>query len=47
MFSNADEALKFMKDENVEFVDVRFIDLPGVMQHFNVPTSSYVPSRMA
>ena len=42
MFSNADEALKFMKDENVEFVDVRFIDLPGVMQHFNVPTSSYV-----
>ena len=23
MFSNADEALKFMKDENVEFVDVR------------------------
>ncbi len=42
MFSNADEVLKFMKDEDVEFVDVRFIDLPGVMQHFNVPAASYV-----
>jgi len=40
MFSNADEALKFIKDEGVEFVDVRFCDLPGVMQHFNVPAVS-------
>ena len=37
MFSNADEVLKFIKDEDVKFVDVRFCDLPGVMQHFNVP----------
>jgi glutamine synthetase len=40
MFSNADEALKFIKDEGVEFVDVRFCDLPGIMQHFNVPAVS-------
>jgi glutamine synthetase len=40
MFSNADEALKFIQDEGVEFVDVRFCDLPGVMQHFNVPAAS-------
>jgi len=40
MFSNADEALKFIKDEEVKFVDVRFCDLPGVMQHFNVPAVS-------
>jgi glutamine synthetase len=40
MFSNADEVLKFIKDEDVKFVDVRFCDLPGVMQHFNVPAAS-------
>ena len=37
MFSNAEEVLTFIKDEDVKFVDVRFCDLPGVMQHFNVP----------
>ena len=40
MFSNADEVLEFIKDEDVKFVDVRFCDLPGVMQHFNVPAAS-------
>jgi glutamine synthetase len=40
MFSNADEVLRFIKDEGVKFVDVRFCDLPGVMQHFNVPAES-------
>jgi len=40
MFSNADEVLKYIKDEDVKFVDVRFCDLPGVMQHFNVPAKS-------
>jgi glutamine synthetase len=40
MFNNADEVLKYIKDEKVEFVDVRFTDLPGVQQHFNVPAQS-------
>ena len=40
MFSNADEVMKYIKDEDVKFVDVRFCDLPGVMQHFNVPAVS-------
>ena len=40
MFTHADEVLKFIKDEDVKFVDVRFCDLPGVMQHFNVPAVS-------
>ena len=39
-FSSPDEILKFIKDEGVKFVDVRFCDLPGVMQHFNVPAQS-------
>ena len=40
MFTNADEVLRFISDEDVKFVDVRFCDLPGVMQHFNVPAQS-------
>ncbi|MBV8179002.1 MAG: glutamine synthetase beta-grasp domain-containing protein, partial [Mycobacterium sp.] len=35
----ADDILKLVKDEQVEFVDVRFCDLPGVMQHFTIPAS--------
>jgi glutamine synthetase len=41
MFSNSEELLKYIKDERVEMVDVRFCDLPGVMQHFTVPVSSF------
>ena len=37
MFNSPDEVLRFIKDEGVEFVDVRFTDLPGVQQHFNTP----------
>ena len=38
IFSIADELLRFIKDEGGMFVDVRFCDLPGVMQQFNVPS---------
>src|SRR3954469_25743165 len=41
MFQNSEELLKYIKDEGVEMVDVRFCDLPGVMQHFTVPVSSF------
>ncbi|NED96645.1 type I glutamate--ammonia ligase [Phytoactinopolyspora alkaliphila] len=47
MFTNADELLKFVKDEGVEFVDVRFCDLPGVMQHLNVPASTFNADTIA
>jgi len=40
MFSKPEEVLEFIKNEDVKFVDVRFCDLPGVMQHFNVPAST-------
>ena len=33
------EVLAFAADEGVEIVDVRFCDLPGLMQHFSVPVS--------
>ena len=32
MFSSAEEVLRFIAEENVEFIDVRFCDLPGTMQ---------------
>ena len=41
MFKNASEAIKYIKDNEVEFVDVRFMDLPGVMQHFNIPAKAF------
>ena len=41
MFTSADEVLRFIKDEDVQFVDVRFCDLPGTMQHFTVPAESF------
>jgi glutamine synthetase len=44
MFANADELLKYVQDEGVEFIDVRFCDLPGVMQHFTVPVSTFGPA---
>ncbi|WP_028245524.1 type I glutamate--ammonia ligase [Pseudoclavibacter soli] len=37
MFKDSSEALKFIRDEDVKFVDIRFTDLPGVQQHFNLP----------
>jgi glutamine synthetase len=40
MFKNSDEVLKYIKDNGVTMVDVRFCDLPGVMQHFNIPVES-------
>ncbi|MEO8221292.1 MAG: type I glutamate--ammonia ligase [Specibacter sp.] len=40
MFKNAEEVLQFIKDEDVKFVDIRFTDLPGVQQHFNVPAKT-------
>ncbi|GAB2676455.1 type I glutamate--ammonia ligase [Thalassiella azotivora] len=41
MFKDSDEVLRYLKDNDVKFVDVRFCDLPGVMQHFNVPASGF------
>ena len=41
MFSSAEEAIAFTKEQDVKFVDVRFCDLPGVMQHFNIPVGAF------
>ena len=36
-----DELLAYIADEGVEIVDIRFCDLPGIMQHFTVPAGSF------
>ena len=41
MFQDAAELLSYIKDEDIETVDVRFCDLPGVMQHFTVPAGAF------
>jgi glutamine synthetase len=43
VFANPDELLRYIRNEGVKFVDVRFCDLPGVMQHFTVPVESFGP----
>ena len=37
----ADDILKQIKDDEVEYVDIRFCDLPGIVQHFSVPASAF------
>jgi glutamine synthetase len=36
--SSPDDVLAKIADEGIQFVDLRFCDLPGLMQHFSVPT---------
>ena len=40
MFSSPEEVLAYIKEEDIAFVDIRFTDLPGVQQHFNVPAKT-------
>ena len=32
----ADDIFKLVKDEKVEYVDIRFCDLPGSVQHLSL-----------
>jgi len=34
-----DDVLQLITDEGIEIVDVRFCDLPGLMQHFSMPAN--------
>ena len=38
---NAAEVFDYIKKNDVKLVDVRFIDLPGIQHHFNVPVESF------
>ncbi len=41
MFTTGDDVLRYIADNDVQFVDVRFCDLPGTMQHFTVPAGAF------
>ncbi|WP_019630913.1 type I glutamate--ammonia ligase [Actinomadura atramentaria] len=41
MFSSADEVLSFIRDHDVQFIDCRFVDLPGKMQHVTFPAERF------
>jgi glutamine synthetase len=40
VFSKPEELLTFISDTDVEVFDIRFCDLPGLMQHLTVPAST-------
>ncbi len=40
MFQGADDTLAYVKANGIETVDIRFCDLPGVMQHFTIPAAA-------
>src|SRR5690554_3516545 len=40
LFKDAEEVLAFIKDTDVKFIDIRFTDLPGLQQHFNIPAQT-------
>ena len=34
------DVIKLTKEKNVEFIDLKFTDLPGLLQHFTLPVNS-------
>ena len=40
-FDNIEDVKKFITDKEVEFVDVRFTDVPGIEHHFSIPASMF------
>jgi glutamine synthetase len=47
VFSKPEELLTFISDTNVEVFDIRFCDLPGLMQHLTVPASTVTAESLA
>ncbi|GGQ50070.1 type I glutamate--ammonia ligase [Kitasatospora griseola] len=45
MFTNADEVKRYIAENDIKFVDVRFCDLPGVLQHLAVPADTFDPTE--
>lgn len=39
--SPSEDVLKYIKDNKIKFVDMKFMDFPGQWQHFTVPVSQF------
>lgn len=46
-FESNDALLKYIKDEGVEFLDVRFTDVPGTEHHFTLPAAAVSADDLA
>ena len=46
MFQTTEGLVKFLTDQHVEFLDVRFVDLPGATHHFTVPAGAVGASEL-
>ena len=40
-FESVQDIVKYIKDEDVQFVDIRFTDVPGSEHHFSIPASEF------
>ncbi|MBI1732292.1 MAG: type I glutamate--ammonia ligase [Gammaproteobacteria bacterium] len=38
---DAKELIKFTRENKVEIIDLKFVDLPGLWQHFSIPASGF------
>ena len=47
MFSTPEELVKYISDNDVEVFDIRFCDLPGIMNHLTVPASTVTEKSLA
>jgi glutamine synthetase len=45
MFKTYKDLFDYSIKNKVEFIDLRFIDLPGSMQHFNIPLKEFIDSK--
>lgn len=40
-FDNVADVVKYIKDENIEFLDIRFTDVPGTEHHLSIPAAMF------
>nr|WP_027020853.1 type I glutamate--ammonia ligase [Corynebacterium sputi] len=45
-FTSPEDVVKFIEEEDVQFVDVRFSDVPGTEQHVTVPAHQFTVDAM-
>ena len=43
----ADEVITFARERGVKMVDLKFVDLPGMWQHFTIPLAELKPAISA
>ena len=47
MFTSNQEVADFISEQNIELVDVRFCDVPGVQQHFTIPVNEFLDTALS